>query len=707
MPFDYAGAKQAGYSDADIANFLAQQQGFDYDGAKKAGYSDAEIAGHLKGPQPTGPDTPSAAQQASAAAAGFNYGAVPGALGLPVDTLINAWDLGKAGLGYLTSKVTGSAPPAVFDPADRSQYVGSSAWIANQIRKLPHGSAVIDNPAPQDPVARALYAGGNAAGSTMALGGVSGGAPTSNVGMLRDLGSATASGIAAQEVGEKTGNPTLALTASFVPTLAAQGAAAATRGLMRGTSGDQMRQNIQDAKTAGTTLTVGQASQGALPQFLEGALSKIPGAYSVFRNKGLQQNADLAGALDYFTNSYANEPVQSGEVIQKGIKSGNPDNPGFMERFKAKQGELYNKVDSLIPPTTPVVVNNTKDALYALTAPTQGAPNIGERFINGDISRIRSAFDIDAGLTPPGVVPGEGAWRPPDNPTLPYQAVTGLRTQVGNALSDSPLTSTVPNSQFKRLYGAMSGDLQAAADAAGPQAQAAFNRANAYTSGAYDRLDRLQPYVNANTPEQAFYRLVNSANAGPSQINAVKRSLTPDQWGQVVSNVVSRLGRATPGQQNAEGDAFSPATFLTNWNRMDPRAKSALVGGFDGAADLRAKLDAMAKTTGNLKSSAQVLANPSGTAQASNASHLLTGALLGGGEVASYFANPWAALAIPTGLGVGYGAAKAMTNPGAVSWLAQPTQIAPEVANSYLARMPGLLNLDLSGEAEQTKKAKH
>ena len=47
MAFDIEGAKSAGYSDAEIANFLGQQNNFDVAGAKKAGYTDTEILGHL------------------------------------------------------------------------------------------------------------------------------------------------------------------------------------------------------------------------------------------------------------------------------------------------------------------------------------------------------------------------------------------------------------------------------------------------------------------------------------------------------------------------------------------------------------------------------------------------------------------------------------------------------------------------------------
>lgn len=61
MPFDVQAAKKSGYSDAEIADYLAKDSGFDAAGARKAGYSDAEIVSHLtasaqpapaKAPQP-------------------------------------------------------------------------------------------------------------------------------------------------------------------------------------------------------------------------------------------------------------------------------------------------------------------------------------------------------------------------------------------------------------------------------------------------------------------------------------------------------------------------------------------------------------------------------------------------------------------------------------------------------------------------------
>ena len=48
MPqFDWAGARAAGYSDSEIADFISGAQGFDAPSARKAGYSDADIIGYL------------------------------------------------------------------------------------------------------------------------------------------------------------------------------------------------------------------------------------------------------------------------------------------------------------------------------------------------------------------------------------------------------------------------------------------------------------------------------------------------------------------------------------------------------------------------------------------------------------------------------------------------------------------------------------
>ncbi len=50
MPFDIEGAKRSGYSDSEIADYLAKQKNFDAGSARQAGYTDEQILAHLAEP---------------------------------------------------------------------------------------------------------------------------------------------------------------------------------------------------------------------------------------------------------------------------------------------------------------------------------------------------------------------------------------------------------------------------------------------------------------------------------------------------------------------------------------------------------------------------------------------------------------------------------------------------------------------------------
>jgi hypothetical protein len=54
MPFDVEAARGAGYSESEIADYLAPRSNFDLKGAQEAGYSPSEIVGHLASLKPPG-----------------------------------------------------------------------------------------------------------------------------------------------------------------------------------------------------------------------------------------------------------------------------------------------------------------------------------------------------------------------------------------------------------------------------------------------------------------------------------------------------------------------------------------------------------------------------------------------------------------------------------------------------------------------------
>lgn len=102
------------------------------------------------------PKKPLSANEAGLAATSGSYKGVADMAGLPVDTALNVWDLGKAGLGALQGAVTGKPPSDAFLPSDRSQYVGSSQWIKDRMKGA---GAVTENPRPDSRAARWLNKG--------------------------------------------------------------------------------------------------------------------------------------------------------------------------------------------------------------------------------------------------------------------------------------------------------------------------------------------------------------------------------------------------------------------------------------------------------------------------------------------------------------------------------------------------------------------
>lgn len=113
----------------------------------------ATISQLTSGGTPQKPVTPN---EAGLAVTSGGYSGVAGMLGLPVDAALNVWDLGKAGVGTVQGALTGKPPSDAFLPSDRSQYVGSSQWIKNQMRDA---GALTENPRPDSRAARWLNKG--------------------------------------------------------------------------------------------------------------------------------------------------------------------------------------------------------------------------------------------------------------------------------------------------------------------------------------------------------------------------------------------------------------------------------------------------------------------------------------------------------------------------------------------------------------------
>lgn len=588
---------------------------------------------------------------------------------------------------------------------------------------------------------------------------------TANAGnQLASAATGAASAQAAHEAGAGPGLQTAALLLGGAAPSAKQLAQVGVQGALRGGEAGRQRvaQNIADFQAAGTMPTVGQATQNARTQGLESLLSKTPGASGQMRGAAERQADQVAQGMESIAGrlSPATDPAKAGRVIERGISGAG----GFMDRFKQESGQLYDKLDNFIPLDSRVDVSNTMRVLPQLNELIAGAPATSRLFQNARIRGIEAGLRSDAtgaeaAMTRPDVqakvaqmratidaenkqivarnqaakqridqmnsvrvgqppvpfqpeplinqpetssIVGQVAGSMADG-KLPYEAVKKLRTLVGAELENPSIVSDVPRSKWKAVYAALSEDMKAAADQAGPQARSAYNRANVYYNAGSSRIDALARVVAKNGgPEAIFNAATSGTKDGATTLRTVMQSLRPDEQKVLASTIVRRLGKSTPGQQNAEGDLFSMSTFLTNWNKLSPEAKSNLFGRFGkGFAD---DMDAVARMAANVRGGSKVFANPSGTATAGaglTAMGTFIGSLLTG--------HPVAAGAVASGAGTANLTARLMTNPAFVRFLKRridsplPT-MAANAANLYeLARKNG--DDDLRAAADLMQQA--
>ncbi len=478
---------------------------------------------------------------------------------------------------------------------------------------------------------------------------------------------------------------------SLAPSVLPFAGQAAVRGALRG--GEAGRQRVAEnikvfEEAAGTTPTLGQATQSRTLQAAETGLSNVIGGSGLMARRAEAQSKALEDSVQRLSQELAPNATGwgAGEAITKGVNA-------FKESVKTTQKQLYGDLDKFIPADAPVSVSRTQEALKALNEGIEGAPNLSQFFRNAKIGNIERAMLKDVeGATLAKIAPGMSSTGvTPTAGQLPYQAIQKLRTLVGQEIAENSLTSDVPRSKWRALYAALSDDLGTAAEAAGPQAQQAWNRANQYTRGSMQRLDQLESIVNREAPERIFKAATSGLSDGGTQIHRLMKSMPEENRREVAAAVLQRLGRAKNGQQNEMGDAFSSETFLTNLAAMSGPARMALFAnsGFPG---LRQRIETMGKMAANRREGSQVFANPSGTARqvglGAGAMSLLHGIATGNA------AQILGTLAIPAGAAV---AARYATNPKNVRKLAERVEMSDAAA-------PSLVSAALRAERERQEK---
>lgn len=524
--------------------------------------------------------------------------------------------------------------------------------------------------------------GGDVTGALVGGGGLLGigrGLATRTPGLLQGVGEALSAQPATQVAGNVTGSSaagvtresgggtgaqlTAGLLGGLAPGVGLYAGASGVRGAVRG--GEAGRQQLEraaaDFRAAGTTPTVGQASGNPAIRATEVALSRLPGGAGVIARKAQQQAEEIGAGVRGLADELAPgaDPTTAGRAIRQGIVGPG----GFAERTGAVSNRLYSTLDDIIPPATPVDVPRTVAALDDLNPVIPGAPNLTPLFQNSRIAAIKEAALADA-------APSGGGLMGVTSPRLPYQGVQKTRTLVGKELQNANFASDVPVGDWRQLYGGLSDDMRAAAQAQGPEAARAFKRANDYFRATQSRNEAIRHVVNQDTPEAIFTAATSGTDKGATTLNALMKSLPDKSRREVAAAVLDRMGRAVGSQQNAEGTAFSTQTFLTNWAKLSPRARSVLFDRF--GADFRRRVESITRVSDNLREGSKIYANPSGTS--GGIAQGATYTALGASAIPALGGNFVPLAGVTGGIAGGNLLGRLLTRPQSVDWLSQSTQ---------------------------------
>lgn len=459
---------------------------------------------------------------------------------------------------------------------------------------LARGAAAITNPGA---VQNALAIMGRTPGADAVAGSAAGGATEiarrNNVGPVGQVAAGLAGGVA----GYGGANALARAVGPRAPNAMMQAA-------------DQLGVQMMPADVGGVGTRM---ATGALGRTL-GGIPIAEGAQAAVKSAGNARTTIAKGIGD------VTDATGAGQAVKKGFDS-------FTKNSNARADQLYERVS--VDPSADVQLANTRTALADVTRGLQSNPELSKLWANHP--RLRATLEA---LTPQDLAPqGREAFAAasdrltkamdryeqirnqvvpaselaaarqeidaaraavsdaqamansaPVGGNLSWQDMQGFRSIVGEIIGQPGIARDGSDiAALRKLYGALTTDMEVTAAQAGPRALSQFRRANQFWRGREARVDEVFSALlgkDGNRSDTAVFNQINtwaqSRNGDFGRIARTIRSLPEDQANTVRATIVDRMGRASAAKQDATGDVFSPAEFATQWRGMDDRAKMVL-----------------------------------------------------------------------------------------------------------------------------------
>ena len=438
---------------------------------------------------------------------------------------------------------------------------------------------------------------------------------------------------------------------------------------------DEMLKMMEDVGV--TNPTVGQVTGNPVANVIETALAAMPASTKIMQQSArdtVNQLDDFAATLTYKYGGARTYSQAANELVVAAKRANTA--------FRTESDRLYSEVGRLLPEGQVSSAIGISDFVnkYAAVADTKA---------------LKKTYA-------PAMRQAQNLLSDQQSGKLTFEVLKDFRTSLGDNLADAKFRGAM-SAQDRKLdefYGVVSKELDAMLVDAGPEAKAAFDAANKYTreklADGTGTIKFVREVIRKgkNDATDALDFALNPAKMGKSgnRLAKLKSELTPEEWDVMSGYMIGQMGLPSASRAGVVGvregaiDAtevlaekgFSPKSFVTRFGKLSEEAKKVL---FSNEPELMDSLTNFGKVLERVAKSAEDMANPSGTARVYGAMGMFSPAAVGAGvEVLTgvgsvYDAGFLSILAAPA-------AAKLMTNPRFVNWMAEGVETAAYNPNS-------------------------
>lgn len=358
----------------------------------------------------------------------------------------------------------------------------------------------------------------------------------------------------------------------------------------------------------------------------------------------------------------------AGQAIDRGLRERVAMNENLRRLAEAE-------FEARMPRDTQIGMNSTINTLEALEARLPDAPSVSTGTLRSPvIGNLRDELINDAVNAPNGGV------------TIPFEVLRRVRTRVGEFLNGDTRAlgpAGMGEADARRLYAALTEDMATAARDAGPDVWLSWQTAQAVTRSGAEVASDVRQVLNRQTMEGVEAAL---ASGEGSRVRDAMAAMPQRDRDLVVANIFRKWGEAKPGQQDAEGVAWSFNRWLTNVNEARQRGSfEALTG--TSAREMTEAINALNTVAGRVKARADFMPNNSGSGRIITS----TNTLLGAAATAPIDMGLSAAITA-TGIVAPNLMARLTTNPRFIRWLARTAETPPHAMAGHLLRLGTFAN---------------